>query len=226
MAQVLPKQTVRKGKTNTLPLLPQNAHVNSITFTNKFALVMLTPLHVCFTWVTVNIYLCKYRRPVILIFVYTNIYTGNLVVGYRTSGTTSWQRSPPTTCHSLGTEKTKLAKEIVDHGLWKQVGARTSTRLASVMLELENYTAGNSMIPLEEFIWDGDLPEFFAGMKCMRQINAVLGIVHSAVQTAKGESCLNSSRCPGFYWKWISSSKKETTAPFMISVLQTIIFVI
>lgn len=57
-------------------LLPQNAHVNSITFTKKFALVMLTPLHVCFTWVTVNIDLCKYWRPVILIFVYANIYTG------------------------------------------------------------------------------------------------------------------------------------------------------
>lgn len=204
MAQVLPKQTVRKGKTNTLPLLPQKAHVNSITFTNKFALVMLTPLHVCFTWVTVNIYLCKYRRPVILIFVYANIYTGSLLVGYRTSGTTSWQCSPPTTCHSLGTEKTKQAKEIHDRGLWEQVRANTSTSLASVMLGLENCTAGNSTIPLEEFIWDGErsFPEFFPGMNCMRQMNTVLGILHSAVQTAKGESCLNSSCCPGFYWKW------------------------
>lgn len=160
MAQVLPKQTVRKRKTNTLPLLPQNAHVSSIAFTNKFALVMLTPLHVCFAWVTVNIYLCKYQRPMILIFVYANIYTGSLVVGYHTSGTTSWQCSPPTTCHSLGTEKTKQAKEILDHGLWEQVMASTSTHLVSVRLELENCTAGNAMIPLEEFIWGGELRAF------------------------------------------------------------------
>lgn len=157
MAQVLPKQTVRKGKPNTLPLLPQNAHVNSIAFTSKFALVMLTPLHVCFTWVTVNIYLCKYRRPMILIFVYANIYTGSLVVGYHTSGTTSWQCSPPTICHSLCTEKTNQAEEILDQGLWQQVAASTSTHLVSVRLKLENCTAGNSMVPLEEFIWDGEL---------------------------------------------------------------------
>lgn len=74
VAQVLPKQTVRKGKTNTLLLLPQNAHVNSIGFTNKFTLVMLTPLHVYFTLVIVNIYLCKYQRPVILIL-YMQIFT-------------------------------------------------------------------------------------------------------------------------------------------------------
>lgn len=35
---------------------------------------MLTPLHVYFTLVIVNIYLCKYQRPVILIL-YMQIFT-------------------------------------------------------------------------------------------------------------------------------------------------------
>lgn len=106
----------RKGKTNTLPLLPQNAHVNSIAFTNKFALVMLTPLHVCSTWVTVNIYLCKYWRPVILIFVYANIYTGILVVRYHTSGTTSWQCSLPPRVTALAEKGQNQPKKYLTVG--------------------------------------------------------------------------------------------------------------
>lgn len=45
-------------------------------------------------------------------------------------------------------------------------------------------------------------PKLFAGMKCLRYISSVLGILHWAVQTAKGELLLNSSCFPACYWKW------------------------
>lgn len=217
MAQLLPNKTVRKGKSNTLPLLPQNAHVNSITFTKKFALVVLTPLHVCFTWVTVNIDLCKYWRPVILIFVYANIYTGSLTVEYHTSGTTSWECSFPTPCHNLGTEKIKWAKEIHDHGLWEQARVSASTCLVSVLLQLE------------ELIWDGDSELLWIlNWNKMHETDK-----HCIVNPPF--SCANCQRrimsefltLPRFslkviFGKGMSSSKWETTSPFIISALEVV----
>lgn len=163
---------------------------------------MLTPLHVYFTQVIVNIYLCKCQRPVILIFLYANIYPGSLVVGYHTFGTTCWQCSPPTMCHSL--QKAKEAKAMLDHGLWEQDKASTATSYicdaGAIKMHSGNFSDTFWRIYLA---WKAQsFPKLFAGMKCLRYESTVLGILHWAVQTAKGELLLNSSCFPDYNWKW------------------------
>lgn len=133
---------------------------------------MLTPLHVCFTWVTVNIYLCKYWRPVILIFVYANIYTGILVVGYHTSGTTSWQCSLPPRVTASAEKGQNQPKKYLTVGLNAGQGKHFNpsgfcdTRAGKSHSRKFDHTLGRVYLGWRT----QSFPKFFAGIKYVRQI--------------------------------------------------------